>query len=154
MSTSIRESILEDIKTVLLTITTGNGYTNTIASVERWKQKGNDIKLVPCIVILSGPEAKSPGADPQTDCDFQVILDVWMCQDDTAVTNSDTILSSLLLDIEKALMQDSQRAGYADDTNLISAVPFETVEGQPYFGLLITLEIKYSHNRKDPAVYV
>lgn len=154
MTTSIRESILENIKTVLEAITVVGGYNNDIESVQRWKQRGNITKDVPCIVINAGMEVKDPGPDPQSTCKFTVTLDVYMRQDDTDTTNSDTALNSLYLDIEKALMADYTRGGYAEETSIRSAVPFESVEGQPTFGIIIELEIMYRHSRTDPAVYV
>ena len=154
MSTSVRENILENIKAVLQAITAGAVYNNTIASVQRWKQRGNDTRQVPCIVINAGIEAKDPGPDPQSTCKFTVTLDLYMRQDDDDTANSDTVLNSLYLDIEKALMADYTRGGYAEETSIRSAVPFETVEGQPTFGIIIELEIMYRHSRTDPAVFV
>ncbi len=154
MSTSIRESILENIKTTLQEITIANGYNNTLVSVERWKQRGNNIRLVPCVVVNAGPEEKQPRPNPQVTSKLSVFLDVYMRQDDTDTTNSDTVINSLALDIEKALMIDYTRGGYAEETNIINIVPFESLEGQPIFGIIFELEIIYKHLLTDPAVYV
>jgi hypothetical protein len=154
MSTSRKESILENIKTTLETITVANKYNNTIASVQRWNKKGNDIRLVPTIVINAGPESKEPGPDPQTTCKLSVNLDVWTRQDDDATENSDTVLNSLDLDIEKALMADYTRGGYAEETSILSVVPFESAEGKLSFGLIIEVQILYKHKFTDLALYV
>ena len=154
MSISIRELILQDIETTLKTITVANGYNNTLASVQRWKQHGNDTRLMPFVVINAGLEAKQPANSDQKVCKFSIYLDLWMRQDDTDITDTDIILNSLLLDIEKALMIDIARNDKAENTEIVNIVPFETVEGQPNCGLIIELEITYQHKNADSSVYV
>lgn len=154
MSTSIRENILAELKTTLEAITVAHGYTNTIASVQRWNQRGNSLALVPCIVINSGQEEKRPEPNPQATCKFTIYLDVWYRQDDDETRPSDQIISGLLADVEKALMVDPTRGGNAEDTNILNNVTFETVEGQPSFGIILELEIVYKHKLTDPTVYV
>ena len=53
---TVRENILENLRTSLAVITTANGYHNDIQSVQRWRQQGNSLVAVPCIVINAGPE--------------------------------------------------------------------------------------------------
>jgi hypothetical protein len=154
MSLSIRENILQNIKTTLEGITTVNGYDYTIASVQRWNQKGNISKSVPFIIIHSGPEDKTPQPNPQATCKFSISLAVWTRQDDDATTASDETLSSLLAGVEKVLMVDPTRGGHAEDTNILSNIPFETVEGQPSFGIIVEIEIIYKHLLTDPKTYV
>jgi hypothetical protein len=154
MSDSIRESILLNLKTTLEGITTVAGYNYTILSVQRWQSRGNNYASVPCIVINSGAEDKEPGPDPQTTCKFIVFIEATHRQDDDSTENSDTIISKLLADIEKAVMADYTRGGYAEDTKILGNVPFETVEGQPAFGIIVNVEIHYRHKNTDPALYV
>ncbi len=149
---TVRESILEHLKTTLETISTANGYHNDIASVQRWRQSGNSLLNVPCIVINAGPEEKEPNPNPFTTCRFTVYLDVWMRQDAGDIEPTDALLNSLLGDIEKALMADYARGGFAKDTNIKSNVLFETLEGQPQAGIIIELEIIYQHKQDDPEV--
>ncbi|MCX5711766.1 MAG: hypothetical protein NTY47_01680 [Candidatus Omnitrophica bacterium] len=154
MTNSLRENILANLATTLNTIKTTGGYNNTIASVQRWNQRGNPLEAVPCIVINSGPEEKKPEPNPQATCKFTVYLDVWYSQDDDETRSSDEILSSLLTDVEKAIMTDPTRGGYAEDTNILNNIPFETVQGQPSFGIILELEIIYKHKLTDPTAYV
>ncbi len=149
---TVRESILQNLKTALETISTANGYHNDIANVQRWRQSGNSLLAVPCIVINAGPEEKEPIPNPFTTCKFTVYLDVWMRQDSSDPQATDTLLNSLLGDVEKALIQDITRAGNAKDTNIKSNVLFETLEGQPQTGIIIELEIIYQHKQDDPEV--
>ncbi|MCA9400382.1 MAG: hypothetical protein KC713_02055 [Candidatus Omnitrophica bacterium] len=149
---TIRERILANIKTTLEAITAVNGYSNTIASVQRWDKRGNPLRLVPCIVVNAGQEEKQMSPNPYFTCRLSVYLDVWIRQDDADSTATDVILSDILGDIEKALMIDNTRGGFAIDTNIKSNVPFETVEGQPHAGLTIELEILYQHKQSDPSI--
>ena len=149
---TIRERILANIKTTLDAITIINGYVNTIASVQRWDKRGNALRQVPCIVVNAGQEEKQMSPNPYFTCRLSVYLDVWIRQDEADSTATDIILSGILGDIEKALMIDNTRGGFAIDTNIKSNVPFETVEGQPHAGLTIELEVLYQHTQSDPSI--
>lgn len=151
MSLTVRENIFANIKTVLAGITVAGGYANTIGSVQRWNQNGNNLKSVPAIIIKSGPETKSPVRSYNlTDCRLNVMLDLWIREAETSTDDSEIVMNSLFGDIEKILNLDITRGGYARDTRILSATPFETVEGEPLFGLAIELEIIYAHKQTDP----
>lgn len=147
---TVRESILANIKTTLETITTENGYNNTLASVQRWKQNANTFNHVPCVIIAAGPETKSIGPYPNQTCRLTVFLGIWTRQLETDTDPSDTILNSLMGDVEKALMTDVTRGGYSRDTNIISNEPFDSIEGQPDIGLMIQVEVLYQHLITNP----
>jgi len=149
---TVRESILENLRTTLSGVTIANGYHNDIQSVQRWRQSGNSLLSVPCIVINAGPEEKNPAPNPFMTCRLTVYLDIWTRQDAADMQATDTILNSLLGDIEKAIMQDITRGGFAKDTNIKSNVLFETLEGQPQAGVVMELEIIYQHKQDDPEV--
>ena len=149
---TVRENILANIKSTLEGITPANGYENAIASVQRWDKRGNALRLVPCIVVSSGPEQKDPFPNPMFTCHLTVYLDVWVRQDSSDDQGTDSILSSLLGDIEKAIMADHTRGGFAKNTVMRSNVPFESVEGQPHAGLIIEIEVLYQHQQTNPAI--
>lgn len=149
----VRENILENIKTTLETISIANGYANNIASVQRWKQGGNSKRQIPTLIINAGPEDKEQEPNPLVTCRFLVNIDIWTRHDEaTQPGSTDTYLNSLLGDIEKALMVDHTRGGNAQDTNISGNVPFETVEGQPFAGIIINVEILYRHKITDPSI--
>ncbi len=151
---SIRESILGNIKTTLAAMTVAGGYNYAPATVERWKQKGQSTQASPHIIIHAGPENKHPGPDPQQTCVLSLLIEYGYRQDDTDTTESDTIVSKLLEDIEKALLADNTRAGYAEDTTITGNIPFEVVDGQPRFGIMVQVEVQYKHALLNPASYV
>lgn len=151
MSLTVRENIFANLKTVLAGITVAGGYANTLGSVQRWKQHGNLLKDTPAVIIKSGPETKSPARSYNlTDCNLSIMLDLWIREAETSTADSEVVMNSLFGDIEKALTLDITRGGYARDTRIVSATPFETVEGEPLFGLAIELEIIYAHKQTDP----
>lgn len=147
MADTVKEAIMKNIKTTLEAIQAGETYNNTIKSVQRWQQKGNSLVLVPCIVINAGPEDRTDDPNPLTSCDFTVYIDVWT-RDESDST--DSILNSLFGDIIKALTADITRGGNAVETHILSVVPFETIEGQPYAGIIVETLIKYRHEQTDP----
>lgn len=151
MSTK-RELILQNVKTTLEGITIENGFTNnfTAATVQRWNQAGNSTAMTPCIIINAGTEKITAGPHPYYTAELTVQLDVWYRQDESDTTPSDDHLSSLLADVLKAMLTDETRGGYANDTNYVSNVPFETVDGQPYCGLIIELSIQYEFDPLNP----
>jgi len=155
MSTvSIRESILANIATVLAGITAGSVYNNTLASVQRFKAAGNQVASTPCVVITAAPEDKEDHPDPQKTCTLTISLDAYMRDDEDETVNSDTRLNSVLLDIEKALMLDYTRGGYAQETHLRRIVPFTVIDGGASYGAQIEVDVIYKHSRLDPAAYV
>ena len=149
---TVRESILLNLKSVLEYITTGHHYNNTIASVQRWSQRGQFTSSTPYIIINAGPEEKKPEPYPLNTCTLNVYIDIWTNHVETDTRSSDEILNSLLGDVEKALMADITRGGYAIDTNILRVLPCEKIDGQPQIGIWIDLEIIYQHQQTDPAV--
>ncbi len=147
---TIRENILENIKSTLETIRIANSYANDIASVQRWLQKGNTFRLIPCIIINAGPEEIEQTPNPLVTCKLTIYLDVFIRQEETDTISTDALLNSLLGDIEKALMVDYTRGGFAENTNIKSNMTFEAVEGQPNAGIVVELEIIYQHLITDP----
>ena len=147
---TIREQILENIKSTLETIRVANGYANDIASVQRWLQKGNTFRLIPCIIINAGPEEIEQTPNPLVTCRLVVYLDIFIRQEETDTASTDTVLNRLLGDIAKALMVDYKRGGFAENTVIKSNMTFEAVEGQPNAGIVVELEIIYQHLITDP----
>ena len=151
MST-VREQIIDNIRTTLQGITVGNGYENTMQSVQRWDKRANSLLQVPCVIISAGQEQKVPTPNPFYTCHLTVYLDVWIRQDASDALSTDSRLSSIAGDISKAVMQDYTRGGLAKDTVEHGSQPFFTEEGQPNAGLICELEIIYQHKQGDPAV--
>jgi len=81
-----------------------------------------------------------------------VYLDVFFINNESDSIVTDTYLNRLQGDIKKAVLSDYSRGGYAIDTNVRGATPFETTEGQQYAGIIIEIGITYQHKRNDPTL--
>lgn len=154
MAETVREKILQNIKTTLEGIKIANGYNFDFleSSVQRWSMHGNRMADLPMIIISPGNEEEKSVPLPHEECALSVYLDVFYVNDEVDVTPTDTYLSRLQGDIKKAILADHTRGGHAIDTNVLGTTPFETTEGQHYAGIIIELEIKYQHLRLDPTV--
>lgn len=154
MIIDVRENILSDIEETLKGISKERGYNNTFApgAVQRYIVNGNRKSVFPCAIITAGPEDSSPGPDPYYTNHFTVGIEMFTAQEETDLTPTDKILNSLRADILKALMATYTRGGYARETILKSSTPIIEVEGQPYAGLILELDIVYLQSFNDPAV--
>lgn len=152
MADSVREKILENLKTTLSGISVAGGYENDVASVQRWRQRGNPLKDVPCIVVVAGPEEKKKGPNPLVTVHFKVFLELYVRQDELDNSATDAILNSLLKDIEKALYLDITRSNNAQDTDIQDIVPFGADVGNGHSGLVIGVEILYRHHETNSAL--
>lgn len=148
---TVRENILLNLVSVLEAVKKIAGYNNDIASVQRWSQRGPTTSAIPFIIINAGPEEKQPQPYPLATCTFTVYIDIWTNHIETDSRSSDEILNSLLGDVEKALMADITRGGYAINTEILRNVPFQSIEGQPAIGISIELSVIYQHQLTDPA---
>lgn len=151
MPTSVRENIIANIATAVGNVSTSNGYNNTLASVQRFQQAGLSVATVPTAVVNFDQERKNVGPADRVDCQLDVSIDVWAIHDTDAVSGStSTLVDSLAADIEKAVMSDTSRGGYARDCYVESVTPFRLAEGQPYVGATLSVRIAYMHQLDDP----
>lgn len=150
MTDSIREKIMQNLVDTLESITVGNGYKNTIRGVYRYEQEGNTLADVPCIEIIPMPENIDRSPNPYATCMLSLSIDVWFRHDKQDQPEpTDKYLITFLDDVTKALMVDNTRGGYAIDTIITGNYPFEGVQGQPYVGITISVDIQYRHKIND-----
>jgi len=150
---TVRERILQNIKTVLEGVTIANGYNFdfTPATVQRWSMHGNRMVDMPMVVISPGDEDESSMPNPFEECLLTLYLDIFFVNDENDPVLTDTYLNRLQGDIKKAILQDSTRAGNAVDTDVLGTTPFETTEAQPYAGIIMEVRVRYRHLRTDPT---
>jgi len=150
---TVRERILQNIKTVLEGVTIANGYNFdfTPATVQRWSMHGNRMVDMPMVVISPGDEDESSMPNPFEECLLTLYLDIFFVNDENDPVPTDTYLNRLQGDIKKAILQDSTRAGNAIDTDVLGTTPFETTEAQPYAGIIMEVRVRYRHLRTDPT---
>lgn len=151
MATTVREQIISNIATALGNITTGNGYENTLQSVQRFMQDGLSVADVPTVVVTMEEERKSLGMTDRADCNLMVTCDVYAVHDQGSVSGSTAALvDSLAADVEKAVMADTTRGGLARTCEVESVIPFRLAEGQPFVGATVSLRITYTHDAGSP----
>ena len=148
--TARREHIMDEIVSTLQSISTGNGYHNTIRSVARYEQFGNDEVDVPFIEVLPVEESYEPSPNPCMTCKLVVDIDVWIRHDKAEFDGStDAYLITLIADVYKALMADTTRGGYAVETKPVGNHPFVSVVNNAYSGVAVMVEITYRHSILD-----
>jgi len=150
---TVRERILQNIKTVLEGVTIANGYNFDFApsTVQRWSMHGNRMVDMPMVVISPGDEDESSLPNPFEECLLTLYLDIFFVNEENDPVPTDTYLNRLQGDIKKAILQDSTRAGNAVDTDVLGTTPFETTEAQPYAGIIMEVRVRYRHLRMDPT---
>ncbi len=150
---TVRERILQNIKTVLEGVTIVNGYNFDFnpQTVQRWSMHGNRMVDMPMVVISPGDEDESSLPNPFEECLLTLYLDIFFVNEENDPVSTDTYLNRLQGDIKKAILQDSTRAGNAVDTDVLGTTPFETTEAQPYAGIIMEVRVRYRHLRTDPT---
>lgn len=153
---TVRERILQNIKTTIEGVTIANGYNFdfTPETVQRWSMHGNRMVEMPTVVISPGDEDESSSPHPFEECLMSVFLDVFYVTDEDDLVSTDTYLNRLQGDIKKAILADATRGGEAVDTDILGTTPFETTEAQPYAGIIIELRVRYRHLRNDPTAKI
>jgi hypothetical protein len=126
MAESIYALITANIKTVLATITTANGYNTNVAIVEQERSFLNINNRFPYVLLLENEPSPNEEYDQFRDDEFSYLI--WYLDDaDDAVTG--TALSdvnteftyknrNVPADIAKALKLDPTRGGYAQNTQI------------------------------------
>lgn len=149
---SIREQILVLVKAKLETITTGNGYNNTISTVERTRTTPINKSEMPCIFIYEESEAVAASGGLVNlglyDNNLNITLECWIKDDST---EKGTQLNSLLEDVVKA-MQSNYNWTNGSGTSLAvdtqyegnqTLLEFASAKGQGFLALLVNFNINY-----------
>ena len=148
---SVREDVLADIKTTLEGISVANGYNHDVASVTRGEVSVTLLKVFPAITFDDVGESYDRKNNHSLHKELRVavlgLLKVSKHMGDDAVRAA---ASSLLADIERALMQDRCRGGNAIDT-LLQSNDIESSEAtSPYAFVVLELLVKYRTSLTDP----
>lgn len=128
MGTPRRKDILDNIKTTLEGITTGNGYKTTIDTVERVVKEWDSVGpgSMPWLGYMARQDRLQylPGSVIRCTLPVTVVGHVL----GTSPSNASELLNNLIDDVIAALSSDQTRGGFAIATTVIS---HETDEGDP-----------------------
>jgi hypothetical protein len=150
---SLRELVMKNIKTTLATITTGGGYANTVASVQRYRTGGQSQTVFPMIIIREGAETSKD--EPLGKISHQLAVDLLLIvvhDPATDARESDEVMNSFLADVQKAMLTDRSRGGYAVDTKLLGSEPLDVEDSNTDVQQVCSWEVHYRHSNTNPAV--
>lgn len=142
---------MQNIVATMQSITTGNGYSQTIQSVIRAKLPGVQINEFPTILVVEGTQTTGqPTEDGSPLGKWTNFLNV-ACIGYTADEDMGEAINELEANIQKAMVVDIQRGGYAVLTNIVSSDPFILEEvGHPMAAIRCIFEINYRFKDRDP----
>lgn len=153
MADSVQESIVKKIVAALATITTANGYSNTIASVQRFMLSGIDLITVPTILVKEGECSveKELSAYPYIRRRMELVLVPITRHDEVADTRSSAeILNSLVADVEQCIIADRTCGGLAIQTDPPSYLETELEANEPHLSKALRFEVVYEHVHNNP----
>jgi hypothetical protein len=158
MADSVHEQIMKQIQTTLEGITVGNGYGNTLVSVQRFNQGGQSLAETPICMLIEGEdsvdqEGPFAGAYSLTSRTMTVSIVAVQRQDlETDARSASEVMNGLVLDIQKAMQADFSRGGLAIDTREIGVGEMNVEEGQPEIVQTVGFRVMYRHRRTDPTI--
>jgi hypothetical protein len=112
MADSKREGLLQNVETVLRSITVSNGYANTVGTVERGQINPLNLQAYPATLILPMRDRPEAMAKSVSRREYHVTLRLWV----RPHTQLSEALEALIKDVEKAMMLDPRRGGLAENT--------------------------------------
>lgn len=147
MSTPIIESILDDLGTALEAITVANGYNYSPTIHKRRPLDLARVGKFPCVFFWREPEDAGEINSGYIDKEAPITIGVMTDDgDDPAQT-----IEQLMADVEKAVMADHTRGGYAINTVLEKTETEFPGEGRRPSGVgYLDFTIMYRHKRGDP----
>lgn len=149
---------MKNIQATLETVTVENGYANTLRSVQRFQQGGQQLSAVPVAVLIEGGddiEIEGPlsGSLSLTSRTLTVSIVLIHRQDlDTDGRSASEIMNTIIADVQKAMLVDYTRGVVALDTLEAGIGEMDVEEGQPELVQTIGYRIRYRHRRTDPTI--
>ena len=144
---SIRELIIQDIESTLLTVVAGALYHHTILKVVRFEAWTPNLNVYPAcaITLLDSDESDSESSTRQT-----VTMRFLIMAELEQHANLERDTSRLIDDIKRVLVVDITRNSLALDTQVTSARPFLTDGAVPRGGATIEGNVRFRHLFGDP----
>ena len=153
MPDSIQEQIIKKIALAISEVTTGNGYANTVASVQRHNMLGMDLATVPAVLIREGTCAidMEKSTYPHVRRRMELFIVIAHRQDEEHDARSGgEILNSLVADIEQRLAASQNWDGLAIMTMPPEYLEVELDAQNPHLTRGMRLETVYQHLRTNP----
>lgn len=150
MATPITESIAVNIATAINAITVANGFEQNLTAVRRRRLDFSDIKPEDLKVLIIQAEDELPDEEAVGSNEWLQVyfLEAFVIDSDSAATSIETRTSKVRDDIRKKLTEDTTRGGYAIETMLRAAVPFD--DGEGFTGIELEIAVHYRTQWNDP----
>lgn len=151
-STTARESILDDIESVLGAITSAGSpqaYANTVRRVLRFNTNALEVSEFPTILVVpTGTRHSYGGSNPLGIVRHDMNVTIVLCVRDDSWRES---IHTLMADVRVALAGDHTRGGKALDTVLESDLVYESGATSPIAGAEINYRIAFRTFHDDPV---
>jgi len=149
---SVQEQIVKKIVAKLALITTANGYSNTIASVQRHNLDGVETVNVPTLLVKEGECTAELGRSvaPSVMRRQEMFVVIITTQDPLDARSGGEILNSLIADVERCLSQHRTWDGLAITTDPPDYFETELDATMPHLTKGLRCSVQYEHFRNDP----
>lgn len=153
---SVRESVLANIKTTLQGIAPGGvpaaGYTMPLKGVYRWNVDTlASVIEAPLILVVDGGDAYQQATLSLLEKRLTLAIDVWQRIEFTDDDDVAEEAGAFLADVERALLQDCRRGGFAIDTLFKNSEVLVQREAEPFYVVSLAVEIRYRTNLTNPS---
>jgi hypothetical protein len=149
---------MKHLHATLETVTVDNGYANTLHSVQRFSQEGQEPIDATGALLIEGDDLVE--FDGLTNGPFSLVsrrkhVDVVLIaqhdQEEDSRSSSE-LMNSLEADVRRALNLDHTRGGDAVNTEETQANENDVQIGMPELRRAIGFDIRYRHRKTDPTV--
>ena len=144
---------MKHVQATLEGITVENGYANTLRSVQRFRQDGQELANLPAAILIEGGDDVDLNGPLELTSRTMTVSVVLIQQQDTDVDakSASELMNSLIADVQTAMQVDHRRGGVAIDTTESGIGDMNVDEGQPELVQTIGYRIAYRHLRNDPT---
>lgn len=144
---------MQHIQDTLEWITVINGYANTLRSVQRFRQDGQELANLPAAILLEGSDDVDLNGPLELVSRTMTVSVVLIQQQETDVDarSASELMNSLIADVQRAMQGDHTRGGLALDTTESGIGEMNVEDGQPELVQSIGYRITYRHLRTDPT---
>lgn len=151
------EAGMKQVKARLETITTGNGYQNTVESVQRQAWEGQDVAYSRAIFIKEGAEEQieqlSSGVNILLRCKRRVNVAIFARPAENDTLKPDEIMNSLAGDVVKALLTPPRTfGGYFEFVTFAERLPLDAEEAKTHLAEGIGIDVFYRYRADDPTL--
>ena len=144
---------MKHVQATLEGITVENGYANTLRSVQRFRQDGQELANLPAAILIEGGDDVDLNGPLELTSRTMTVSVVLIQQQDTDVDaqSASELMNSLIADVQRAMQVDHRRGGVAIDTTESGIGDMNVDEGQPELVQTIGYRIAYRHLRNEPT---